>query len=82
MVKLTHGRTRRILHAAELIRGAAISAAWQGLAVHLRPGASPPPDKIFSGLLYQEISISDGTTEVSIGYRQCTCQPPARNRAA
>ena len=70
MAKLTHGEARKILRAAELIRGAAISAPWEGFAVHLRPGASPPPQDIFSALLYQELSISAGTTEVSIGYQQ------------
>jgi len=48
MAKLTHGEARRILHAAELIRGAAISAPWEEFAVHLRPSASPPPEDIFS----------------------------------
>jgi hypothetical protein len=70
LAKLTHGEARRILHAAELIRGAAISAPWEGFVVHLRPGASPPTEDIFSGLLYQELSISVGTTEISLGYRQ------------
>lgn len=70
MAKLTHGEARRILRAAELIRGAAISAPWEGFAVHLRPGASPPSEDIFSALLYQELSISAGTAEVSIGYQQ------------
>lgn len=70
MAKLAHGEARRILHAAELIRGAAISVPWEGFVVHLRPGARPPSEDIFSGLLYQELSISPDTTEVSIGYRQ------------
>jgi hypothetical protein len=70
LAKLTHGEARRILHAAELIRGAAISVPWQGFVVHLRPGARPPSEDIFSGLLYQELSISPGTTEVSVGYRE------------
>jgi hypothetical protein len=70
MTHLTVGQARRILHAAELIRGAAISVPWEGLAVHLRLGASPPAEDIFSGLLYQELSISPGSAEVSIGYRQ------------
>jgi hypothetical protein len=81
MAKLTHGEARRILHAAERIRGAAISAPWEGFTVHLRPGANPPSEDIFSGLLYQELSTSAGTTEVTLGYRQ-VYQPPARNRAA
>jgi hypothetical protein len=38
--------------------------------VHLGPGASAPSQDIFSGLLYQELSISADTTEVSLGYRQ------------
>ena len=63
LAKLTHDEARRVLHAAELIRRAAISVPWEGFAVHLRPGSSPPSEDIFFGLLYQELSISVGSTE-------------------
>lgn len=70
MAKLTHGEARRILHVAELTRGAAISAPWEGLDVHLRPDARPPSQDIFSGLLYQELRMSVGAIEVRLGYQQ------------
>jgi hypothetical protein len=70
LAKLTHGEARRILHAAELVGGAAISAPWEGFAVHLTPGASLPSEDIFSGLLYQELHMSVGATEVGLGYQQ------------
>ena len=70
MAKLTHAEARRILHVAELTRGAAISAPWEGLAVHLRPDARPPSQDIFSGLLYQELRMSVGAIEVRLGYQQ------------
>ena len=70
LAKLPHHDARRILRTAELIRGAAISVPWRGFAVHLRPGASPPAEDIFSGLLYQELSLSVGTTMISLGYEQ------------
>ena len=40
MTELTHGRARKILHAAELIRGATISVPWEpsSIVVHLGAG--------------------------------------------
>ena len=70
LAKLTRSEAHRILRIGDLIRGAAISTPWEEFAVHLRPGASPPSQDIFSGLLYQELSISTGTTEASIGHQQ------------
>jgi len=70
LAKMTHDEARRILRTGDLLRGAAISVPWEGFAVHLRRDASPPPQDIFSGLLYQELSISVGATVVSIGYQR------------
>ena len=38
--------------------------------MHLRSDASPPSQDIFSGLLHQELRMSVGTTDISLGYQQ------------
>ena len=40
LAKLTMPEARPILHAADLIRGAAVTVPWEGITIHVHPGAS------------------------------------------
>jgi hypothetical protein len=75
--ELTHSQIRELLRVAELMRGAAISVPWDAVAMRRWPGASPPPGGPFSMLMYQELSISIGGRQASLGYQQ-VYMPAAR----
>jgi hypothetical protein len=70
LAKLTHHDIRGILRLAELMRGAAISVPWEGFAVHLWPGTTPPTEGLFSTLLYQQQTITLNGIQASVGYQQ------------
>jgi hypothetical protein len=70
LAELTQHQAREFLRVAELMRGAAISVPWEILVMCRRPGTSPPPEGLFSTLLYQELSISIDGQQASLGYQQ------------
>lgn len=70
LAQLNGHQVREFLRVAELIRGAAISVPWEGLAMRRWPGSSLPPDGLFSMLMYQELGISIDGQQASLGYQQ------------
>jgi hypothetical protein len=70
LTKLVHSDARGIMHAAEVLRGEAISVPWDVRTVHLHPGADPPPADPVTMLLIEELSISVNGVRVDLGYQQ------------
>jgi hypothetical protein len=70
LAQLNGHQVREFLRVAELMRGAAISVPWEGLAMRRWPGSSLPPDGLFSMLMYQELGISIDGQQASLGYQQ------------
>jgi hypothetical protein len=70
LTKLTHRDARRILYAAEVLRGEAISVPWDVRTVHLNPGAGPPPTEPVTMLLFEKLNISVNGARVDLGYQQ------------
>ena len=70
LAELNWHQVREFLRVAELMRGAAISVPWKEMAVGRWPGTSPPPDGLFSVLMYQELSIGIDGQQASLGYQQ------------
>ena len=67
--KLTMPEARPILHAADLIRGAAVTVPWEGITIHVHPGTATPGD-IFQALVYRELKLAVGEAQASLGYEQ------------
>lgn len=67
--KLTMPEARPILHAADLIRGAAVTVPWEGITFHVHPGTATPGD-IFQALVYRELTIAVGEVQASLGHEQ------------
>ena len=70
LAELNWHQVRAFLRVAELMRGAAISVPWGEMAMGRWPGTSPPPDGLFSVLMYQELSIEIDGQQASLGYQQ------------
>ena len=67
--KLTMLEARSILHAADLIRGAAVTVPWEGITIHVHPGTATPGD-IFQALVYRELTLAVGGVQASLGHEQ------------
>jgi hypothetical protein len=70
LTKLMDSDAWRIMHAAEVLLGEAISVPWEVRTVHLHPSADPPPADPVAMLLFEELSISVNGVRVDLGYQQ------------
>jgi len=70
LTKLMHLEARGMVHAAEVLRGEAISVPWDARTVHLHPGASPPPADPVTMLLFEKLSISVNGVRIDLGFQQ------------
>jgi hypothetical protein len=66
---VTLGEMQPVLRAAELLRGATLSAPWNPLTIHIRPGAAISTQPM-SVLLYYELKVSIDGVDVGLGYEQ------------